>query len=72
MRKDYGHSYRSMDWYSHCREPDVILASSNKAYHTVSQTGGRTTDYEAVSEPDTSPPEPSTSQPPTAGEYEQV
>ena len=55
------------------RDLDVIPTSSNEAYHTVSQTGGTTTDYETVSDPHTVPPSTShSSQPPTAGDYEQV
>ena len=62
-----------MDRYSHYRDPDVIRTSSNEAYHTVSQTGGTTTDYETVSDPHTVPPSTShSSQPPTTGDYEQV
>ena len=52
------------------RYPGVIHTSSNEAYHTVSQTGGTTTDCEAVSDPHIVPPSTShSSQPPTAGDY---
>ena len=53
------------------RDPDVICTSSNKAYHTVSQIGGTSTDYETVFDPHTVPPSTSCSSP-TAGDYEEV